>query len=192
MKRACDSPGIRGGVLLSRLKFVRERGGEPALGKVLDLLPVAEREVLEGMLLAARWYPLGLNLRLDAAIATVFSPDDRARVFVEMGRASADLNLSGPQRHFVKQGDPHGLLVQAPVIYAAYYAVGHRTHEKTGPTSSVLRTFDAEFVTVTDCLTVVGWHTRAIEMCGGRDVRVVEKSCCARGADHCEYECSWR
>jgi len=190
--RRGDSPGIRGSVLLSRLKYVRERGGEASLKKILDHLPVADRGVLQGWILNTSWYPLDLNLRFDDAIAEVFSPDDRRRVFLEMGRASADVNLVGPHRHFVNKTDPHFLLSQAPVIYAAYYAVGNRTYEKTGPNSCVLRTFEAESVTATDCLTVVGWYVRAIELCGGKDVEVVETACRTAGADHCEYHCAWR
>jgi uncharacterized protein (TIGR02265 family) len=108
-----------------------------------------------------------------------------------MGRASADANLLGPHRPFVKPGDPHFLLSSAPNIYAAYYGVGRRTYERTGETSAVLRTFDAESVTATDCLTVVGWHVRAIELCGGKDPRVVESRCRTRGDPHCEYHCAW-
>jgi uncharacterized protein (TIGR02265 family) len=187
-----ESPGIKGSVLRSRLTYVRERGGEAGAAKVLALLPEADRAVLTGWILNTSWYPLELNLRLDDAIAQVFAPDDRRRVFLEMGRASADVNLTGPHRHFVDPHDPHTLLSQSTVIYAAYYAVGRRDYERTGATSCVLRTFDAESVTETDCLTVIGWYVRAIEMCGGQDVQVDEPVCRARGGDHCEYACRWR
>jgi predicted hydrocarbon binding protein len=69
--------------------------------------------------------------------------------------------------------------------------VGRRTYEKVGERGALLRTFDAGSVTVADCLTVVGWHERAIELCGGRDVKVTEAKCRARGAPHCEYRCEW-
>jgi len=65
-------------------------------------------------------------------------------------------------------------------------------YEKTGDCSAVLRTYDAESVTAEDCLTVVGWHVRAIELCGGRTVEVVETLCRARGAPYCEYRCTWQ
>ncbi len=184
-------PRIKGHVLLSRLAYVRERGGEPALETVLARLPQADRDALRGWILPIAWFPLELNLRLDDAIATVFSPEDRTRVFLEMGRASADANLGGSQKPFVKEGDPHFLLSSAPRIYAAYYQVGRREYEKTGPTSAVLRTYDAESVTAADCLTVVGWHERAIALCGGKEPTVVETRCRARGDPHCEYRCSW-
>jgi uncharacterized protein (TIGR02265 family) len=185
------SPGIKGNVLLARIKYVRDVGGEPALQAILARLPAADAKVLQGWVLPISWYPLDLYLRLDDAIASVMSPHDRKNVFLSMGRASADANLSGPQRPFVREGDPHFLLKTAPQIYAAYYAVGRRTYERTGPTSGVLTTHDAEHVTETDCLTVVGWHVRAIELCGGKHVEVVETRCRARGDPVCEYRCAW-
>jgi uncharacterized protein (TIGR02265 family) len=186
------SPGIKGNVLLARLEYVRRTGGEPALQAILARLPPDDAKVLAGWVLPISWYPIGLYLRLDDAIASVMSPHDRKGVFLAMGRASADANLSGPQRPFVREGDPHFLLQAAPQIYAAYYAVGRRTYQRTGETSGVLTTHDAEDVTETDCLTVVGWHVRAIELSGGKDVQVVETRCRARGDDVCEYRCSWK
>ena len=185
------SPGIKGSVLRARVAYVRERGGESSVAKVFALLPETDRAVLQGWILNTSWYPLELNLRLDDAIAQVLAPDDRKRAFLEMGRASAEVNLTGPHRHFIDPHDPHHLLSQSSVIYAAYYAIGRRTYEKTGQTSCVLRTFEAESVTETDCLTVIGWYVRAIERSGGKDVQVDEPVCRARGGDHCEYRCRW-
>jgi uncharacterized protein (TIGR02265 family) len=191
MVEAQTGSRIKGHILLSRLQYVRETAGEARLATVLASLPAEDRAVLTGMLLPVTWYPLGLNLRLDNAIATVLSPDDRARIFLEMGRASAEQNLKGVHRPYVREGDPHFLLSAAPRIYAAYYAVGHRTYEKLGEKAAVLRTLGAETVSATDCLTVIAWHQRAIELCGGRDVKVEETQCRARGAPHCEYRCEW-
>ncbi len=182
---------VKGGVIKARLEFVRGRAGEAGLESVMSRLSREDQEVLRGWILPTTWYPLDLNLRLDDAIAAVLSAGDRDRVFVEMGRASADSNLGGPQRPYLREGDPHYLLRATAGIFLAYYQVGRRTYERTGDTSAVLRTYEAENVTRTDCLTVVGWHQRAIELCGGKAVRVTETLCRTRGAPHCEYRCEW-
>lgn len=182
---------IKGTVLISRLNLVRQQGGQARLEEVLKRLPPADQTLLRKMILPINWYPFDLNLRLDAAIADVLSPEDRTRAFVDMGRASADENLKGAQHVFVRPGEPHFLLSQAPQIYRFYYAVGSRTYEKIGPRSAILRTFGAENVTETDCLTIVGWHQRAIELSGGHAVRVTHPKCVAKGAPHCEYLCQW-
>jgi uncharacterized protein (TIGR02265 family) len=182
---------VKGSIIVSRLRWLRDRGGDALVAKVLSRLPPDEAKRLGEQILHVVWYPLELNLALDEAIAEELSPGDKRKVFLDMGRASADMNLTGPHKAFVKVGDPHALLGMAPQIYRSYYETGRRTYEKTGPKSGVLRTFEAEDGTPADCLTVVGWHVRAIELCGGTEVRVLETKCRSRGDDCCEYRCEW-
>ncbi len=182
---------IKGSVLIARLKLLTKQGGTARLQEVLQRLPPADRKILEGVIMPIGWYPLDLNLRLDAAIAAALSPRDRHKAFIDMGRASAEDNLNGPHHVFIRKGDPHFLLSHAPEIYRLYYAVGSRTYEKTGLKSAVLRTMGAGGVTEADCLTIIGWHQRAIELSGGRDVHVEHPKCRARGNVHCEYHCAW-
>jgi len=188
-----QGPGgrIKGAVLISRLDLIRKKGGDQTLRQVLARLGEAERQVLGGLLVRVGWYPLELHLHLDEAIADVLSPGNPTRIFLEMGRASADKNLNGPQSPFVKKGEPHFLLRHTPQIYAAYHDTGRRTYEKTGERSAILRTFDSEVVDAKDCLTTVGWIEKALEICGTRDPKVTESLCRARGDAHCEYHLSW-
>ena len=182
---------IKGAVISARLSMVRQQGGQGLVDKVLKLLPEADRSILREDIPPMSWHSMDLGQRLDAAIADVLSPDDRARAFMAMGRASADENLNGVHSLFLRQGEPHYLLSKASQIYRFYYDIGRRTYEKVGPTAVVLRTFDAESVTETDCLTVMGWHQRAVEMSGGKSVQVTHPLCRAKGAPHCEYRISW-
>jgi uncharacterized protein (TIGR02265 family) len=182
---------VKGTILSARIAFLQGRGGAELLERVLSRLSPADQKPLRGLLLVTSSYPFALALRLDAAIAAELSPGDPDRVFLDMGRASAEVNLSGPQRLFVKLGDPHHLLSFTEAIYGYYYSAGRRTYEKTGPTSAKLVTTGAEDVTPGDCLTVVGWHERAIELSGGGSARVQHPACRARGASSCEYLCSW-
>jgi uncharacterized protein (TIGR02265 family) len=184
-----SSANVKGSIVRSRLEVLRNRG---IFDEVMTLLPQSDRTVWEGMILAGSWYSFEMSQRLDQATAKVLGRGDTRKAYLEMGRASADANLTGVHKAYVRAGNPHHLLRCAPQIYAQYYDKGHRTYEQLSPTSGVLRTFDAESVTANDCLTVVGWYERAIEMCGGIEVRVKETLCRARGDAHCEYHCAWR
>ena len=184
-------PKIRGSILLARLAFVREKNGAEAVEKILNTLSREDQAVLRGKVWEGGSYAFELNERLDRAIANTLSPKDPNRVFVEMGRASAETNLLGPQKTLVTPGDPHRFLAQAPYIYMLYYAKGRRTYEKLGPTRGVMKTFDAEVVSAQDCLTVVGWYERGLEICGAQGVRIEERHCRARGHAFCEYVCEW-
>ena len=179
---------VKGGALLSRLNFVRRERGEEGAQRVLARLSAEDRHVV-AQLLTGGWYPFELNERLDAAVAAEMGMGDK--VFVLMGEKSAEQNLGGPHRALVCEGDPHGLLRRTPQIYQMYYDTGRRTYESLGDRKAVIRTYDAPPTSKNDCLTVVGWHRRAIEMCGGKNVRVVETKCRAAGGDICEYHCEW-
>ena len=182
---------VRGKVLLARLEYLTRRGGPEKVKEALVRLPPADRAVLEGLVLSVLWYPMPLALRLDDAVAAVLSPDDSDRVFLEMGRASADVNLAGADWVMLRPGDPHYLLRMAPQIYAMYYLAGRRTYERVSDSEAILRTYDAESVTRTDCLTVIGWHQRALELAGAVGVEVEERRCRSRGAPFCEYHLRW-
>jgi uncharacterized protein (TIGR02265 family) len=179
---------VKGSVVLARLELIAAKG---VFDQVMAGLPLDDQNVWRGIILAVAWYPFEMAQRLDQAVAAVLSPTHKRQAFLDLGRASADANLSSIHKAFVRVGDPHYLLSRAPQIYSKYYDKGRRTYERTSATTCVLRTFDAEGVTIDDCLTVVGWHVRAIEICGAAGARVTETKCRALGDDHCEYQCSW-
>lgn len=183
-----SSVKVKGGALLSRLAFVREQRGEESVRSVLARLPEDDRRAC-AQILTGGWYPFELNERLDEAVAAEMGMGEN--VFLLIGEKSAEQNLNGPHKAMLSPGDPHGLLRRTPQIYQMYYDVGRRTYEQLGGKKAVLRTYDAPTFSRHDCLTVVGWHRKAIELCGGVHVRVTESRCRAKGAEHCEYLCEW-
>jgi uncharacterized protein (TIGR02265 family) len=184
-----DRGKTKGGVFVSRLEFLRERGGQALVDRVLRSLPAGDREVLRGIILASSWYPFEMNERLDKAIGAAVGGG--ADLFRELGRQSARHNLASAHRNFVRAHDPHGLLRQAATIYRVYYDTGSRSYEKVGPKKAVLRTTGSKSFSRNDCLTIVGYHEEAIRMCGGHHPRVSETKCRARGDDVCEYVIEW-
>ena len=181
---------VKGSVVLSRLSFVRSHGGPECVERVLARLSPDDRKLLASTMQPGAWYPFEMNAHLDAAIATELKNGDR--IFRLLGAASARHNLaSTDQQRFVRERNPHALLEQASAIYGVYYDTGHRWYERVSDTKAILRTAVSLSFSIEDCLTVVGWHETAIEMCGGRDVKVDETQCRARGDAVCEYVCQW-
>ncbi|HSN67629.1 MAG TPA: TIGR02265 family protein [Thermoanaerobaculia bacterium] len=179
---------VKGGALQSRLQFVRDHRGDEGVTKVLQRLSEEDRTACQ-QILTGGWYPFDLNERLDEAIAGELGMGENT--FLLIGEKSAAHNLGNAHRIFITDRDPHGLLRRAAQIYQAYYDTGHRTYEKLGEKKAVLRTHESRTYSKHDCLTVVGWHRKAIEMCGGVGPRITETKCRARGADVCEYVCEW-
>jgi uncharacterized protein (TIGR02265 family) len=180
---------IKGAVLKSRLAFVEENGGVAAVDRVLGSLPAPDQAELRAVL-ASNWYAFELGKRLDDAIVQVIG-GGKPDFFLKLGRASADRNLTGVHKGFIVQGDPHAFLAKTPLIYSFYYDTGRREYVKTGPQEAVLTTHDATTFSSPDCLTIIGWHVRALEMCGARDVVMKEEECRARGGEVCRYRVRW-
>jgi uncharacterized protein (TIGR02265 family) len=180
---------IKGSVVKSRLAFVEEHSGKEGVERVLAALSDEDRKALAAVI-TVKWYPLELGTRLDDAIVRVLG-GGKPEFFERLGAASADKNLTTVHKAFVTKGDPHAFLTRTPAIYSMYYEKGRREYQKTGEKSAMLTTRDAESFSAPDCLTIVGWHRRALEICGAKDVRVVEQECRAKGNPVCRYEISW-
>ena len=182
---------IKGSVLRTRLAFVEDLAPGDGSKRVLARLTGPDRDVL-GSLLASSWYPFDLGKRLDEAIVQELG-GGRADFFERLGAASAEKNLGagGVHRSFLVPGDPQAFLAKTPLIYSYYYNEGKREYEKTGEKEAVLTTRDAETFSAPDCLTVMGWYRRALEMCGAQAPRVREEECRAKGGAACRYRVSW-
>jgi uncharacterized protein (TIGR02265 family) len=182
---------IKGSVLRTRLALVQELAPADGLKRVLGRLDAKDRDVLSAPL-ASAWYPFELGKRLDEAIVEELGAG-KTDFFEKLGEASASKNLGtgGVHRGFLVPGDAHAFLAKAPLIYSYYYNEGRRDYEKTGEKEAVLTTRDAETFSAADCLTVIGWHRRALEMCGAQAPRVVEEECRAKGGAVCRYRLSW-
>lgn len=181
---------VKGAIIQSRLAFIEARLGKEGLRRVLARLPADDRKVLSGVVLPMAWYAFAVNERLDQAIGAEIGRGDAT--FRELGAQSASDNLATTHQVYVRSRDPHGLLKHTAQIYKLYYNTGYRTYEWVTASKAILRTFDSESFSAADCLTVVGWHERAIEMCGGSRATVSETKCRARGDALCEYVCTWR
>ena len=180
---------IKGAVLRSRLAFVEEHAGAEGLQHVLETLSAEEQRELR-TILTVKWYPFELGKRLDDAIVTVLGSGEPT-FFIRLGEASAEQNLATLHRGFLTPGNPHAFLAKAQAIYSVYYEIGRREYARTGEKEGVLTTFDAETFSTPDCLTVMGWYRKALEMCGATDVRIREEECRAKGGKVCRYRIAW-
>ena len=111
--------------------------------------------------------------------------------FERLGEASAAKNLATLHSGYLTKGNPQAFLAKAPAIYGMYYETGRREYQQTGDRSAVITTHDAETFSGPDCLTVIGWYRKGLEMCGAAGVKIVEEECRARGGQVCRYAITW-
>ncbi len=181
---------IKGSILKARMAFVEEHFGAAGVERVLAGLHPEDRRSLK-VIMIIQSYPFDLGKRLDEAIVRILGGGNPA-FFERLGEASATKNLSTLHKVFLTPGNPHAFLRKAPSIYALYYETGRRDYQQTGEREGVLTTYEAETFSAPDCLTVVGWYRKALEMCGAQGVKVKEEECRARGGKVCRYRVSWQ
>ncbi len=180
---------VKGSVLKSRIAYVEAQGGAEAVERVLSTLSDEDRTALQ-IILTVQWYPFDLGKRLDDAIVAALG-EGKPEYFLKLGEASATKNLTSIHKQFLTPGDPHAFLAKAPTIYGLYYETGSREYQKVGEKEGVLITHDAETFSGPDCLTVIGWHRKALEMVGVTGVKIDEEECRARGGAGCRYRVRW-
>jgi hypothetical protein len=180
---------IKGAILKSRLAFVEQHFGKEGVQRVLAGLPQNDQRTLR-MLFTSNWYPFELGKALDDAIVRVLG-DGRLEFFERLGAASAEKNLATVHSGYLTKGDAHAFLAKSPSIYSLYYESGRREYQLVGPKEGVLTTYDAQTFSAPDCLTVVGWYKKALEMCGVKGAKIVEDECRAKGGAVCRYRVRW-
>lgn len=181
---------IKGLILQARIEFVKEYFGEDGWKKVLEAMNEEDRQILDGMIVTATWYPFEIGERLDQAIVDELGGGDQS-IFEEIGAKSARRSLLKVHKSFLTKDDPQAFMKKADMIYKFYYDTGYREYEETGPTSGIMTTHEAETFSAPDCLTVIGWYKEGLKMCGAKNVKAYEEECRARGGSCCRYRFSW-
>jgi len=180
---------IKGAVLKSRLTFVQDNFGKEGLERVLAAMPEGDRRTVK-MLFTSNWYPFDLGKAFDDTIVRVLG-GGRSEFFERLGAASAEKNLSTIHSGYLTKGDAHGFLAKSSSFYSLYYETGRREYAAVGPKEGVFTTYDAETYSAPDCLTVVGWYRKALEMCAVKGVKIAEEECRAKGGTVCRYRVRW-
>jgi hypothetical protein len=182
---------ITGKTLLARLRFVQQKLGSAGAKQVLGQLPLDDQRLLGGIILPVGRYPLALNARLDAAIATALEASNPKQVFRMLGRSSAELNFDNFHAMLIVRNDPHVIMSRIGAMRRLYYEEGDFGYERTSPTSAHIFVRGMATVTTADCESTAGFYEVAIARSGGRDVQVLHH-CRLDGAPDCTFDCSWR
>lgn len=186
---------VKGSAVTSRVRYVREHGGDEALEEVRRALSPASRARLEQGVLPHAWVPYELFLDLNVVADRVLGRGDLALCRV-MGAYGARVNLPTVYRIFLRFGSVPWMLRKASRLWSVHYDSGSLTLEhleegagvQTG--ELVIRDFDRPHRA--HCLSVLGWAEGAGEIAGATVTEAVETSCRTEGADECRLRLRWR
>ncbi|MBI2395614.1 MAG: hypothetical protein HYV09_38970 [Deltaproteobacteria bacterium] len=180
---------VKGSGFTGIRSFLDERDPD-ARQRMRALLSADDAEILEEAL-AIGWYPIDTYVRVIAAIgpAIGLGSAEGAR---ELGRSSADYDLSKIHRLFLRLANPAYVLEKAGEYWGRFYDVGEWRVTRESPQRAVgeLRGFpvpDAAY-----CEFLVGYIGRMFELVGAKNVRFTHPRCRLHGAEACVFVGEWR
>lgn len=151
----------------------------------------ALREILEGGVVMATWYPFEHFVELNESIDAIFGKGDLALV-KPLGRHGADAYLTTIYRLFFKVGTVKWVMARAARLWGMHYDSGRMIVQQAPGREVELRIEDFATPHRVHCLSVQGWAERSVELSGGHDVALDELSCRASGDPTCRFRITWR
>lgn len=181
---------IKGMTLKSRIEYLTIHFGPDAVDKVFAKLKKKRGDDLSKKILATKWYPLDLQIDLDDIIKYEFAKGDEL-IYQKLGAHSADMHYKEKYSGFLKDKDPHNVLNKSIFAFDLYFRPGKAVCTKLGPkeTKIEISLFKSN---PKNCQTNIGFYKRAVELSGGKDVKVEEKSCTGKGDRVCTFVISWK
>jgi len=182
---------VKGSALLARLRFVEERHGADALGRLFGALDPGLRGRLQGEVLPHAWVPFDDFVALCAAIDGLFGKGDLALCY-DMGRHAAEVNLPTLYRIFYRFGSPLYIFRKAARLWEVHYDSGRLAPVQEGEHQVRIRVLDFEKPHRAHCLSILGWAARSVEMSGAVIEELREDRCRLWGDSTCEMWLRWR
>ncbi len=180
----------KGYTLRGRLAFIEQRYGAERIPEVLARLDEEERKVLSHPFSPSSWYPLRYQVNLSAAIDQVLGKGD-LQLCWEIGRFTAEFELSTIHQIFLKLGKPQHLLKMGALVWGRYYSAGRLAVESKGDCAAVGVVHDFDPLHRAFCMDFAGWMERTLELTGAVKVAIRHTACRLEHAPACRFEGSW-
>ncbi len=185
-----DAPAtVKGTMLAAHLEWAREKFGDLAAALAPGLGAESARFVGRQNL-SMDWVPFSILVEIDKAIASRVGGDAEA-TFLELGRHSAQKNLSGAYKTFVS-AEPHRFFEKSSLLHDRFQSFGNAVYKRTGERSGRMSMEAYQVHAPSYCAAGRGYFEEALRlMQAPGPVVVTEVACCCRGDASCVYEMSW-
>jgi hypothetical protein len=187
--RSTTGATARGSTAQATLEWVRQMHGVETLERILQALPPDARHPLSSVRTTDE-----LPYELLVALWRAADRELGASHPRWMEEAGAFAIRSIGQRLYaglLHKGSPLEFLTQSIFPIRLYYSPGDMVLVEAEPGRAVMRLVGFEVIDALFCRRQVGGITCAIELAGGKDVRVEHVRCSEEGDAFCEWEVRW-
>jgi hypothetical protein len=140
--------------------------------------------------LATDWVPFRCLVRVDVAIAAALG-GSADRVFRDLGRYSAAMNLNGVYKTFIST-EPHRFFGQMSVLHGQFQNFGRSRYERTGDRTGCVSLENYTEYSPVHCASALGYFEEALRMMHAPGPIIVDETMCQCAGDaECRYEIAW-
>ena len=189
-KSAWRAYQVKGSLLASRPRYVRDQWGAAGLTDVASRLSPPMRALFQSAVLPFAWYPFQEMAEIDRAIVAGPMRGDVSHM-KQLGLTIARYDLPTLYKMFFKLGTPSFVLKRINTAYATYIRGGTIEASPVSKNHAVVTQIDGDLPLYFCDQGILGWVSAAVELSGGRDVHVAQVDCVHKGAARCTWEASW-
>jgi hypothetical protein len=182
---------VKGTAVVPMPAFVKKNFQEDGYQKWLNALPPDVREAFERTIMPSSWYDFQKFAVLPTmAICDLFYGGGLQGAY-ELGKYSAEYALVGIYKVFVQLGSPDFIIKKSASILPKYYDPSTITVPVLEKGRAIIRitSFPEWHAAVEQ--RIAGWISRALEISGGRNVKVVVTSSFLKKQACTEYLLNW-
>jgi len=177
---------VRGAILVGVVKRIKR---EP---KALALLTPDQLQFVQNeRVVSSEWYPLAMSEGITLAIERGLTGGNTSTIPWEFGVQMAKVQLSGPYRAFLMEGQPERQVLKLPVMWKGFFEDGEWCCIPRGAGAIDLQYTGSQIKTNSMCRSAGGYLEESTRMAGGKNVRVTKTCCRTSGAPFCGYEVRW-
>jgi hypothetical protein len=184
----------KGSLLIHTRDYVVRNAGQSGWMSLVSGADAGDRAVLEGLLLAGSWYPIGVVNRLVSRYCkSASAPDDEMR---RLSAYIADTDLGTVYKMLLRLGSPELLVKRTGSLWNRYFDVGELTPEEVGPKHWKLHLrmpleddrAPNRFFCGPGC---PAWIEMGLGLTGAKNGRVQHVECRFQNREHCTYDVTW-
>jgi hypothetical protein len=188
---------VKGSIFVHTRGYTIKVHGESVWKEILSHLSEKDREILEGSLTKADWYPVPLLNRLISVYDNMFGNGDFKSI-VPIAEYIAEQDLGPVFDIFVNLKSPPFVLSSAPSLWSRYFDTGEVSIETADDDKRyykiVLKEIADENRVSGQALCTYGnptWLKSALIMAGAKSVTMSHTDCRYKGASSCALEVWW-
>jgi hypothetical protein len=190
-KREWRAYQVKGNLLASRPRYVREQWGDEAYAEVASKLSPSARSIFEGTILPFAWYPFPDMAEIDRAIVAGPMVGDVSQMKA-FGSTIARYDLPNLYKVLFKIGTPSFFMKRINAVYSTYIRGGAIATSFISKENAVVAQPVGDFPFYFCDQGIPGWFTAAIELSGGWQVRVDQVACVHKGGARCIWNAEWK